>query len=349
MKNLSSNNSVYDTSIRLLILLFVVGWCLLIMQPFTNIMLWSAVLAIAMQPLHSKISKKIGGKSKLTSILMISSILAIIFIPTFIMIGSLVDEVKVLQVSYENGSLSIPPPTEKVKEWPVIGETLYNNWQNASTNLGQFILKYKEQLTDVASGLAKNILSATGSVFQIMAALIIAGALLVFKGAGEGVRKFFRKLAGKKGDEFADIAATTVGNVVRGVLGVAVIQAILVGIGLMLAGVPFAGILTLVVFVVSVLQIPATLVVIPVSIYLFSVDETLPAVLWTIYLIAAGISDNILKPILLGKGAPVPILVIFIGVIGGFVFSGFIGLFTGAIVMSIGYKLFIGWLETGTE
>ena len=93
----------------------------------------------------------------------------------------------------------------------------------------------------------------------------------------------------------------------------------------------------------------ALLVVLPVIIYLFAEKETLPAILWSVYLILAGLSDNILKPVLLGKGAPVPMLVIVLGVIGGFIFSGFIGLFTGAIIMSIGYKLFVSWINTASD
>ena len=126
----------------------------------------------------------------------------------------------------------------------------------------------------------------------------------------------------------------------------AFIQAILIGIGFFLADIPYAGVWTLLVFLLAVLQIPPTLVVIPVAVYLFSEKTTGPAILWTVYLVLGGISDNILKPILLGKGAPVPLLVIFLGVIGGFMLSGFIGLFTGAIVMSIGYKLFATWINT---
>jgi predicted PurR-regulated permease PerM len=130
---------------------------------------------------------------------------------------------------------------------------------------------------------------------------------------------------------------------------VALIQALLIGIGFLISGVPFAGVLTLVVFMLAVLQLPPIIIVLPVIVYLFGAKETLPAILWTVYLILAGISDNILKPLLLGKGAPVPMLVIFIGVIGGFILSGFIGLFTGAIVMSIGYKLFVAWINTVPE
>jgi predicted PurR-regulated permease PerM len=176
--------------------------------------------------------------------------------------------------------------------------------------------------------------------------LIIAGFLLTVGGAGESIRKFFRKIAGDRGDEFADVTYVTVGKVVKGVMGVALIQATLIGVGFLIAGVPYAGIWSLIVFVLAVLQLPVILVVIPVAIYMFSVKELVPAILWTIYLLLAGASENIFKPLLLGKGAPVPMLVIFIGVLGGFIFSGFIGLFTGAVVMSIGYKLFVSWINT---
>lgn len=346
MNNQSTNNSVYDITVRLFILLLIIAWCLLIMYPFVSIILWSLILALALYPLHGKLAKKMGGKPKLASFIIVFSILAIIFVPTWVLMDTLVDDVKELKLSYDDGTLSIPPPNEKVKEWPLVGEKLFDSWQNASDNLEQTIMKYKSQLTDFGSKLAKGILSAGGGIIQIMVALIIAGILLVIGSAGEGIRKFFRKLAGKRGDEFADITKMTVGNVVKGVLGVAVIQSFLIGIGLMLAGIPFAGIWTLMVFVFAVLQIPPTLIIIPIVVYMFSEKEILPATLWTIYLLLAGFSDNILKPILLGKGAPVPMLVIFIGVVGGFMFSGFIGLFTGAIVMSIGYKLFEGWINS---
>ena len=349
MKTLSSNNSVYDITIRLFILLLIIAWCLLIMYPFVSILLWSLILAMAMYPLHTKLAKKMGGRRKLASFIIIFCILAIIFLPTWIMIDSLIGEVKELKVSYNNGTLTIPPPTEKVKEWPIVGEKLYDTWQTASVSLEQTIVKYQDQFYETGSKLAKGILSSVSGIIQIMAALIIAGILLVFGGVGESIRKFFRKVAGSRGDEFADVTMKTVANVVKGVIGVALILAILHGILLMLAGVPYAGIWTLLIFVLAILQLPVVFVTLPIVIYLFAVKEPLPAVVWTVLLLVAGLSDNFLKPILLGKGAPVPMLVIFIGVIGGFMFSGFIGLFTGAIVMSIGYKLFTGWINTNNE
>lgn len=346
MENKISTQTIYDTVIRLFILLLIVVWCILIMLPFVNIMMWSLILAMAIFPLHRSFAHKLGGKPKLASFLIIFSILVIVILPTVFMIISLVDEVKELKASFSSGTLTIPPPTEKVKEWPIIGERFYDLWQSASSNLEQSIVAYKDQIIDVGRKIVSGILGALGGVFQIIVALIIAGFLLVIGGVGESIRKLFRKLAGDKGDEFADITLITVGNVVKGVLGVALIVGILHGIVFTLAGIPYAGIWTLIVLVFGILQIPPILVTLPIIIYMFATKEPMPATVWTLLLVVAGLSDNVLKPILLGKGAPVPMLIIFIGVIGGFIFSGFIGLFTGAIVMSIGYKLFAGWLNS---
>jgi predicted PurR-regulated permease PerM len=213
--------------------------------------------------------------------------------------------------------------------------------------LEQTIIKYKGEIVGVGRNIAKGLFSVGGGILQLFVALIIAGVLLSVPGTSESTRKVARKLAERRGDEFADIIRITEGNVVKGVLGVAFSQAALVGIGFFLAGIPYPGIWTLLVFLLAVLQIPPLLVVIPVAVYLFSERSTGAAVGWTVYLLLAGFSDNILKPVLLGKGAPVPMLVIFLGVIGGFMLSGFIGLFTGAVVMSIGYKLFTAWINTG--
>jgi predicted PurR-regulated permease PerM len=337
--------SIYDTSIRLLFLALVVAWCLMLLLPFGSILLWGAILAMAFSPIHNSLSKKLGGKEKLAATLIIIISLVVIIVPIWLFLGSIIEGVKEIKTNFNAGTLTIPAPTEKVREWPVIGEKFYELWNSAYIDIKDLILSYQEQIKEYGSKFVSSILSVVSGVFQMIVSIIIAGVLLVVKGANETVRKFFRKLVGEKGEEYADVAFKTIGNVVKGVLGVALIQAFLTGIGFLLAGVPFAGLWTLLVLILAILQIPAALIVIPVVVWIFSALETGPAVLWTIYLLAAGLSDNVLKPILLGQGAPVPMLVIFLGVIGGFIFSGFIGLFTGAIVMSIGYKLFVAWLD----
>ena len=270
----------------------------------------------------------------------------IVIVPIAALVASLVDEVRELKTMYSEGALSIPYPNEKVKSWPLVGTQLFDVWSAASANLGEAIIKYKDQLTEIGKTVGRGIMGSVSATIQILVSLFIAGILLVVPGAGESVRKFFRKLAGNKGDEFADVATKTVGSVVKGILGVALILALLHGIIFMLAGVPFAGIWTVLVFILCVLQMPVIIVTLPIIIYLFSGHELSTAIIWTVLLFIAGLSDNVLKPILLGKGAPVPMLVIFIGVIGGFIFSGFLGMFTGAIMLSIGYKLFVSWLNS---
>jgi predicted PurR-regulated permease PerM len=346
MKETNKNPNIYDTSIRLLFLALIIGWCLMILLPFTSIILWGFILGIAFMPLHNRMAKIMGGRPKLASFIIVLACLAIFIVPAWLFLDSLLDNGKELRTRFLAGSLIIPPPFASVKNWPVIGEKIHGIWYSASTDLEQTIIKYKNEVVGIGRIIAKGLASVGGGILQLFVALIIAGVLLCIPGTSESTRKVARKLAERRGDEFADIIKITVGNVVKGVLGVAFIQAALVGIGFFLAGIPYPGIWTLLVFLLAVLQIPPLLVVLPVAVYLFSERSTGAAFGWTVYLLLGGFSDNILKPVLLGKGAPVPMLVIFLGVIGGFMLSGFIGLFTGAIMMSIGYKLFVAWINT---
>ena len=345
MDNQITTKNFYDIMIRLAAITMIVAWSLMILFPFTNILLWSFILAIALMPIHHSLSSVLKGKPKLASTIIVLAGLVIILVPGWLFLDSIIEGIKDLKTNFDAGTLTIPPPTERVKAWPVIGNAVFETWYSASINLKQTLMQYKEQIVGLGSAFIKGLMSTVTGGLQMVASLIIAGVLLVIPGVGESMRKFIRRLVGQKGDEFADIVVKTIGNVVKGVLGVAFIQALIIGIGFLLAGVPYAGLWTLIVLMLAILQIPPTLVVIPVIIYLFSILNTVPAILWGVYLFLGGMSDNILKPILLGKGAPVPMLVIFLGVIGGFMLSGFIGLFTGAIIVSIGYKMLVAWMN----
>jgi len=349
MKENLTKSSVYDTTIRLIVLLFIIGWCIMILLPFANILLWSVILAIALNPLHQKLSTKIGEKPKWASFLIVLSALVIIFVPCWLLVDSLIVEIKGLKIDFHSDIFKIPAPTLQVKDWPIVGEKIYDFWLNASLHLDETLIKYQDQLTALGSKLIKGIFGAVSGILQISISFIIASILLVYGKVDESLRKFFKKIAGNLGDDFTNITINTVGNVVKGVIGVAFIVGTLHGLIFMLAGIPYAGIWALFAFILGVLQLPLLFITLPVIIYLFAVKTTTVAIIWTIVVLVAGLLDNFLKPILFGKGASVPMLVIFIGVIGGFMFSGFIGLFTGAIVMSLGYKLFIEWVKTGEE
>ena len=349
MNNQNSNENVYDTTIRLLVLLIIIVLCLMILYPFAGIVLWSFILGIALMPFHKFLVKLMKGKAKLASFIVVLVCIAIIVVPGWFILDSIFKEVSELKSSFLAGKMTIPPPSENVKSWPIIGNQVYEIWQTGSADLGKVIIKYKDQLIGIGSTIAKGILSITGGIFQMMISLVIAGVLLAIGGTGESVRKLFIKLAGDKGNELCDLIVKTIGSVVKGVLGEALVQATFFGIGFALAGIPYPGSWALLIFVSAVMQLPIIVLTIPFCAYLFSEKDVLPAILWTIYLVLAALSDNILTPMMLGKGAPVPTLVIFFGAIGGFILMGFIGLFTGAILMAVGYQLFITWLNPKPE
>ncbi len=342
-----STRYAVEITIRLGFLLLLVAWCLQILLPFSGMVVWAIVLAMAMAPLYNWLNRRLGNKPKWAAALLILTGLAIILIPAWLFLGSIIDGARQLEANLEAGTLAIPPPDQRVAEWPLIGGQLYGFWTEASNDMDDFLIHYEDQIDQAGRKLLAGIKGVGGSVVLLVLSTIIAGLLLATSGTDQAARKFFHKLVGAQGDDFAETTIKTVQNVVKGVIGVAFIQAFLVGIGFLLAGVPYAGAWTLLVLVMAILQLPVLLVIVFVILWLFSTLGTLPAVLWTIYLIIAGASDNVLKPILLGKGASVPMLVIFLGVIGGFLHSGFIGLFTGAIVLSLGYKLFVSWLNSG--
>ncbi len=341
----NSVKKAIEITIRLGILLALGAWCVMILMPFGVIIMWSIILALAFSPLYNTINRKLGDKPKLAAGIIVFFGLMIILLPSLLFVESIIEGVKTLKSYIEVNGLAIPPPPESVAGWPIVGKKFYEFWMVASTNLESLLIKYQNELILVSEKVFGGIISIGSSIFQFLFATIIAGFLLASKQSGEMGRKFFKQLVGERGEEYAIVAYQTVSSVTKGVIGVAGIQAAITGLGFLLAGVPFAGLWAFGVLVFAILQIPNTLIVVPIMIYLFTVKSTAVAIAWTIYLLLAGLSDNVLKPWLLGMGAPVPMPVIFIGVLGGFLFTGFIGMFTGAIVLSLGYKLFIGWID----
>jgi predicted PurR-regulated permease PerM len=181
---------------------------------------------------------------------------------------------------------------------------------------------------------------------MFLLSIIIAGIFMAGSTKSEkSVSSFASRIGGRQGEEFINIIILTIRNVAKGILGVAFIQFILLGAAFVLAKIPFAGLWAVIVLLLALVQLPSGIVGIPVMIYLFMTREPLPAVLWSLLIIVLSLSDNILKPWLMGMGAPVPMIVIFLGAIGGMLMSGFIGLFTGAIILSLGYKLATIWMD----
>jgi predicted PurR-regulated permease PerM len=338
-------NTSVEVTIRLVFLFILVAWCLGILLPFTSVVLWAIIIAVSVEPVYKAINGKIGDKPGWASFLVVMVFLVIIILPSYLTVNSLISHFKELNQSFEQGSIKIPPPNEQVAEWPIIGDELYGIWLAASQNLEKVLTTYEDQVVKLGKWLMSTTVGIGAGILQFILSIIIAGVLLATKGTDDFTRKMFRKLVGKRGDEFSELCDKTVKNVTKGILGVAFIQSLLLGILFMLAGVPFAAVWAVLVLILGIIQLPPTLISLPIIIYLYSAISPTMATVWGILIILASLSDNILKPILLGKGAPVPMLVIFLGAIGGFILQGFIGLFTGAIILSLGYELFMTWLN----
>jgi predicted PurR-regulated permease PerM len=352
MKNSSSTNSkqLFETILQLGLVFLILLFCFNLLAPFVTPILWAIIFAIILYPLFNILQKKLKGKKSLAATIIILSILAIVILPSITFFSGVTSGIMDVKSSIDEGTLKIDTPNQNIKEWPVIGEKAYDFLYSASVNLENTLLEHKEQIKDISSKVLGGLVSSIVTILQIVLSVIIAGVLMASTSAQNLATSFIMRIAGDKGDEFLEITISTVRQVVKGVIGVAVIQTMIQAVGLFLCGVPFPGVLTLLCLILSIIQIGPIIVNIGVIAYLFSTgDSSTAAILWSVYFLLSGLSDNVLKPLLLGKGALVPMLVIFIGVIGGFMMSGFIGLFVGPIVFSIGYKLFVAWMEDKPE
>ena len=346
----SSNRSVnertvIDIALKLVLVFFLVAWCAMIILPFVTVLLWSAILAITLYPLYFKMTGWFRNNRIVTAVTLSLVLLLIVLVPAAMLIGSMYEETKELRNSFRSETLVIPPPNAKVAEWPVIGPKLFDAWKALNQNLESAIIQYKDQLLAIGRKVITSLMSFVSTILMFTASIIIAGVMLATSEKSEkSSLQLSTRLAGGMGAELTSVIIQTVRNVAKGIIGVAFIQFVLMGSAFLFAGVPLAGIWALLVLMLALIQLPTILVALPVIIYLYSAKDPLPATLWSAVILLAGLSDNILKPLLMGKGAPVPMLVIFLGAIGGFIFSGFLGMFTGAIVLSVGYKLGGMWL-----
>lgn len=343
--NSNKRKELFDTILQLFFIFLIVGFCLKLLLPFFMPILWAIILSVAFYPMFDFLQRILKGRKTLASVIITLVIIAIMLIPIIYFLKAATANFLELKNSFEAGTLKITPPGQNIREWPVIGKPLYEFLLAMSTDLEQGAIKYQDQIKELSSKIMGSILSSGAAFLQFILSVIIAGVLLVTSGGKTFAMKFLRKIAGNKADEIMTISVSTIFQVVKGILGVAVIQTIIQAFGLFMADIPYAGILTLICLVFSILQIGPIIINIGVIVYLFSTGDSGHAIFWTIFFIISGLSDNVLKPLLLGKGALVPMLIIFLGVIGGFIMSGFIGLFVGPIVFSIGYKLFIAWLD----
>jgi predicted PurR-regulated permease PerM len=333
------------TALRLGLVLLTVYWCYRIVAPFIPLVLWGAILAVAIHPVHVKLTARLGNRKKLSAVLITLLGLVILTAPVVVLTESLVVSSMDLATQISEGSVRVPPPSDSVRDWPVVGEKLHSSWLQASENLGAALTRFGPQMEAVRHGLVATAGGAGAAFLQMFVSIIIAG---VFLAAAEGslalLRGVVHGLAGERGSRLLAISTTTVRSVTRGVLGVAVIESILAAIGLMVAGVPAAGFWTFLILVLSIVQLPPLLPLIPLIVYAYAATEPFGATVLLVCGILAVLVDTFLKPVLLGQRADSPMLVVLLGAIGGMMLWGIVGLFVGAVILVLSWEGLEFWI-----
>ncbi len=335
-----------EVAVRLGVIVVLIGLCLLIISPFLSIVVWAAIIAVAADAPYEKLCTLLGGRRALAAALTVSLSLLVLFVPAVMLSGTLVAGAHYFAEDLEDGQLHLPAPAESVAQWPIVGLPVYDAWKSASENLAEALVKIAPQLQSLSLWLLRAAGSAGAGILQLVGSLLLAGVMLARSpGRRSAIALVASRLAGSvRGPELAELANATVQSVVQGILGVALIQSILAGLGFIVADIRAAGLWALLVLVAAVIQIPVTLVMVPPVLIAFSTMSGASATLFTLWCVAVSLLDNILKPILFGRGVKVPRIVIFLGAIGGILTMGIVGLFLGSVVLALGHTLCLAWL-----
>jgi predicted PurR-regulated permease PerM len=335
-----------ETGLHLAVVALLVVYCFRVVQPFVHPVAWGVILAIAIHPAYARLRHRLGGRAGLSAVVLVMISLALLTVPSVLITASFVESAAELAEQLKAGTIRVPPPAASVSEWPLVGEELHARWAAASQNLEAALREAGPLVKAVAGRLLATSATAGMGILVFALSIVIAGVLLSYGERVSGVAyTIAERLFHERGAQLVDLSRNTVESVTRGILGVALIQATLSGIGLLVAEVPGAGLWALLVLLMAVIQIPPALLLGPIVVYVFATSSTLVAIPFAIWTIAVALSDNVLKPLLLGRGAEVPMLVIFVGAIGGFMLQGIIGLFVGAVALSVAFTLFKVWLE----
>lgn len=339
-----SGDEVIQIAIRLALLAFLIYWSLVLLRPFIPILAWAVVLAVALYPSYDWLSVHLGHRPRVAAATITIVLLAVFLGPAAWLGLGLMEGLRTMSEQLSSGEVKVPVPPPSVGDWPLIGKPVYEFWDNASLNLEaafRQIAPYLKPLTGKILAFAGG--AGTGTL-KFLASVAVAGFLLP---SGPRmvttIRKMITRIVPEGRTDFLTLAAATIRTVTQGVIGVAVLQSLLAGVGMKMAGVPHAGVLAFAVLVLGIVQIGSAPVLLPVIVWAWMVKDASTAVLITIYLVLVGLSDNALKPLLMGRGLSTPVLVIFVGVLGGTLAHGIVGLFVGPIILAVAWELLMAW------
>lgn len=334
---------VTAASIHLAILTAWITLCARFILPFFFPVLWGAILATAVWPLFAH---TFSTRPKLGAAAFLALALALVLLPSWLFFESVASSLVELGRRLAHGDLKLPAPDPRVADWPIVGERAFNAWKRAVETPSALVERLLPQVRPVGHWLMESVGHLLFAVVQSLFAVILAALFLAnAETCTRGLTLVANKLLPERGAQFSSLAGATVRSVAQGVVGVAVVQALLAGVGLVLADVPAAGLWSALVLALAVMQLPPLLVLGPAAVYVFTTHSTPAAATFLVWSILVSASDGVLKAFVLGRGVSVPTLVILMGAIGGMLSDGIIGLFVGAVVLAVGYKVVAAWIS----
>jgi len=338
-----------DVLIRIVLVGALAVLCYQIFSPFLSLTVWSIILAVTLYPFHQWLVRRLRQKQWLASTILVIVGLVLIVTPVALLLNSFADTTRNFIGAVQQNTLQIPPPREGVQKWPLVGKKIHAGWSKAHSDLPGFVQSMQPKIGDLAGKALGMVASIGKGLLLFLASFIVAGILMAYgEPAATTSRGILVRVAGpSRGETFFKLITSTIRAVASGVIGVAFIQAVLVGLALLLAGVPAAGVLTVIVLILAIAQLPAVLITLPAIIYIWSSGQysTGAAITHTIILLVVGLADNVLKPLLLGRGVDVPMPVMLLGALGGMASGGIVGMFVGATLFALGHQIFMGWVS----
>lgn len=334
-----------DAALGWIFLALLLGACVLMLWPFVSALLWAVVLAFATWPIFSRLNNMLGKRPTIAASIMSLAMIGVVVIPFLIVGITLADNVQELSAAVRSWLDSGPPPPGWLAKIPAVGKDATEYWQSMAQDSRKFIQAAKPMIETASGFMFRASIAIGAGVVELALSILIA---FFFFRHGEAlaarIRNGVERVAGDRGLHLLGVAGNTVRGVVYGILGTALVQAVMAGIGFVIAGVPGAILLALLTFFLSVVPVGPPLIWLPVSLWLFQQGSTGWGIFMLIWGVGVSSVDNFVKPWIISHGSPMPFLLIFFGVVGGALVFGLIGVFVGPTLLAVGYRLVDEWV-----
>ena len=338
----------FEQNLGWIILALLLGGCLLVLLPFVSALLWAVVLSASSWPLYRRLVKLLGGRRTLAASLMALAMICVILLPFIIIGATLGENVKELTAATQRWMDAGPPaPPQWLAKVPGVGPQAADYWQSLAADSSQLLAAAKRLIQPVSGWLLNVGLALGRGLLELALSILIA--FFLFRDGGKAAERLsaaVERIAGERGQHLLAVAGNTVRGVVYGILGTALVQAVIAGIGFLVAGVPGAGVLALLTFFLSVVPVGPPLVWLPAALWLFHQGFTGWGIFMLIWGVGVSSVDNVVKPWIISQGSAMPFLLIFFGVLGGALAFGFIGVFIGPTLLAVGYRIVQEWTST---